>query len=108
MSRNSYRLVLALGLLPVLLFSFVDLNSALLWVVAIIGSGVVFKLGVGRWRGTTLFMLPLVLALAWVAPRGDNDGLWLLVFPLVIMCIPVMVGIEYAAERVTNRRRSTR
>ena len=55
MSWNSYGVISAMGLLPILLFSFVDLNTAWLWVVAFIGSGVVFKLGVGRWRGTTLF-----------------------------------------------------
>ena len=106
MKSKPYLIVAATALLPIMLFLLVDLNAGLLLIVALVGSVVVSSAGVGRWRGSALFLLPLFVALPWVTPRGDNDGLWVLVFPIVASCIPLMVVIEYLAGRVRKARRS--
>jgi hypothetical protein len=47
-----------------------------------------------------LMVAPGLLLAAWTAPRGNNDGLWILWFPLLAVFIPLGAGIHWAGARI--------
>jgi hypothetical protein len=53
--------------------------------------------------GIFLVAPALVLAL-WTAPRGDNDGLWMLWFPILLVLIFVVAGSHTLGARIGRRR----
>jgi uncharacterized membrane protein YfcA len=52
--------------------------------------------------------LPGLLLSPWTAPRGDDDGLWLLIIPTLAGLLPVLVFGAKIGARVADRRRPTR
>ncbi len=42
-----------------------------------------------------LMAAPGILLAAWTAPRGDNDGLWLLWFPLLCISSFLLAGFHW-------------
>ena len=64
---------------------------------------------VGWLVGLMLGLPPLVLS-PWTAPRGDNDGLWLLIVPMLAVFIVVLVGASslsgWFRERIDGARMS--
>jgi hypothetical protein len=72
--------------------------------VMVVGVGLLSDIGAGSLSAAT-FAGPLVASL-WTAPRGDNDGLWLLVVPLLAVaagfgCL-LVVGVRRMALRGTR------
>ena len=55
--------------------------------------------------GAALVVGPLILA-GWTAPRGDNDGLWSLVFLLLPVAGGFAASIAAIAERIGDARHS--
>lgn len=45
--------------------------------------------------GGLLVGLPALLLAPWTAPRGDNDGLWLLIVPMLAFFVAVLVVVAY-------------
>jgi len=53
-----------------------------------------------------LGLLPLLLS-PWTAPRGDNDGLWILIVPLLavfMFVLPDDMALSAAVEPVDRTR----
>jgi hypothetical protein len=76
--------------------------SFFLWMIAtafVIGFFARDRAGV---CGVALGVPPLVLA-PWTAPRGDGDGLWTLIIPILFLFIFVVVGASAAAGRLRDR-----
>jgi len=80
------------------------------WWIMILAAGV---LGVAFGRGRALIVavalsLPQFVLAFWTAPRGDNDGLWVLWMPLLLLfgaflVIPTWLG-GWFRERVAGRQ----
>lgn len=82
--------------------------GAVLWItaVAIAGSSAWYVVGVlvcgvatGAMDATThhlragfYFVIPALVLAWWTTPRGDNDGLWLLIFPLLVALVVLVAG----------------
>jgi hypothetical protein len=54
----------------------------------------------------TAIAAPALLLAGWTAPRGDEDGLWVLWFPLLVGLGGLLAGIAMAASWTANRVRS--
>jgi len=52
-----------------------------------------------------LVVLPLVLC-PWTAPRDDNDGLWLLWMPLLLLFPIALIGVAWLGSRARHLRSS--
>ncbi len=53
-----------------------------------------------------LGLLPLLLS-PWTAPRGDNDGLWILIVPLLAVFMFVLVAVAALGAWIRTRVAST-
>jgi hypothetical protein len=49
--------------------------------------------------------LPAIAVGWWTIPRGDNDGLQVLYYPLLVACIPLALVVCLIARRVERRLR---
>jgi hypothetical protein len=48
-----------------------------------------------------LFMaIPCLLLAGWTAPRGDNDGLWILWFPFIVISALLLAGCHRVGSAV--------
>lgn len=87
-------------------------SSALYWLL--LGAALVGGFLFPRRAGLIGMMLglPSLLLSPWTAPRGDNDGLWILIIPLlgVFMFVLVAVGAfgAWIRTRVGSTRETTR
>lgn len=45
---------------------------------------------------------PLVMA-PWTAPRGENDGLWVLIVPMLAVFVAVLIATAAAGSRIRGR-----
>ncbi|HET7487123.1 MAG TPA: hypothetical protein VFJ85_04290 [Acidimicrobiales bacterium] len=86
-------------------------NPAYWWlaIAAAAGLGAVARSRKSALVGAAV-VVPALLLAGWTAPRGDNDGLWILWFPflagfLVLLSV-VASTTATLADRVTARRRS--
>jgi hypothetical protein len=78
-------------------------NPAFIWILtgfAVVG-GFVFRrhaplIGLG------LGVPPLVLS-PWTAPRGDNDGLWILIIPMLVVFVAFLVAVAMVGAWLRNR-----
>jgi hypothetical protein len=43
-------------------------------------------------RAGFYFVIPALVLAWWTTPRGDNDGLWLLIFPLLVALVVLVAG----------------
>ena len=57
--------------------------------------------------GMTLGLPPLLLS-PWTAPRGDNDGLWLLIIPMLAVFLFVLIATALFGAWIRTRLTSTR
>jgi CHASE2 domain-containing sensor protein len=44
--------------------------------------------------------LPGLLLSPWTAPRGDHDGLWILIVPYLAGFVVVLIGVAVVGQRV--------
>ena len=62
-------------------------------------------------RGPAVFSallgLPALLTAPWLAPRGDDDGLWVLIFPAIVFWSACAVGTHAAAAAIMRRQPPT-
>ena len=56
----------------------------------------------------TMLVVPALVLAPWTAPRGDNDGLWTLILPLLIFFGFVLGAFAWAAGWVRERVESAR
>ena len=82
-------------------------GSAFLWASLLAA----VALGLRTWTDSEAWMIgiglagaPLLLA-PWTAPRGDNDGLWLLVFPLLLGLVFLLTFTAWVSGSSTRRFR---
>jgi hypothetical protein len=62
----------------------------------------------GDFRAGAIFVLSALLLAGWTTPRGDNDGLWLLVFPMLVVLGLLFAGSHWVGSRINTIARSTR
>jgi hypothetical protein len=55
-----------------------------------------------------LMAVPGLLLAAWTAPRGDNDGLWILWFPLLGISIFLVAGFHWIGSIARRAREHSR
>lgn len=66
---------------------------------------------VGAWLGGhpvvagALLAAPALITAGWLAPRGDEDGLWILWFPVVVFAAGAAAGAHWAAAEARRRLR---
>ena len=83
-----------------------DMGSAVLFpilLLAALGFGFVAP-GRAALAGALLGLPGLVLS-PWTAPRGDNDGLWLLIVPFMAAFTLILVATALTAARARSWRR---
>jgi hypothetical protein len=104
MKRHPYAMLVASALMLVilLLVSGVRLGLWLLGVATVVSTVVVVLSGAGRWRGASSFVVPLLIAVPWIVDKGDEDGLWVLCFPLVLGMIPLIVAGSWIVARIAT------
>jgi hypothetical protein len=64
--------------------------------------------GTSHLRVGLLMVGPALLLAWWTTPRGDNDGLWILIFPMLGVAIFVAAGCHWAGARFSQRSKSYR
>ena len=74
------------------------------WLAVAMASVLVARTDTPRWRGATLFVMPIFSSVPWIVDKGDQDGLWLIEYPLVLFMIPLIVLASWAIGRVVSRR----
>jgi hypothetical protein len=61
------------------------------------------------WLAGLLLGLPGLILSPWTAPRGDNDGLWVLIVPLLCVFVLVLMAVAqvgaWARARFPRRAR---
>jgi hypothetical protein len=50
-----------------------------------------------------LLSLPGLLLSPWTAPRGDNDGLWILIVPILAIFTALLVGVACVGRWLRTR-----
>lgn len=58
------------------------------------------------WLIGTMLGLPGLILAPWTAPRGDGDGLWILIFPLLVSFLFVLVAAAAAGTWIGSRCRA--
>jgi hypothetical protein len=75
------------------------------YVVAILISALVLGIFDGKTShflaGGCLIAPALCLAL-WTTPKGDNDGLWMLIFPILSFIMPVVILLHQVGATIRN------
>ena len=100
-----FAILIFIGALAVVTLSFGDSEYlVVLFCVATIGSITVWQLNSSALLGSLAFLLPIVTTVGWTAPRGDQDGLWLLWFPTVLLFLPAMALLVVLLKRFGSRR----
>ena len=57
-----------------------------------------------RWSSIGVgLVVPQLLVAGWTTPRGDNDGLWVLIFPMLVVLGIVLYGGAGLASKVPRR-----
>jgi hypothetical protein len=56
---------------------------------------------IGAWLG-----VPGLVLSPWTAPRGDNDGLWIMIVPFLAVFVLVLIAAASAGRRVRSRLHS--
>lgn len=59
-------------------------------------------------RAGLYLVAPALLLAWWTTPRGDNDGLWLLIFPLLAVLAVVVAGCHRLGSWVGREVRGLR
>jgi hypothetical protein len=54
-----------------------------------------------------MLVAPALVLSPWTAPRGDNDGLWLLIVPVLALFMLVTIAAAHTAAWLRARRSST-
>jgi hypothetical protein len=57
------------------------------------------------WLTGLMLGLPPLLLSPWTAPRGDGDGLWVLIVPMLALFLPVLMGAAKVAAWLRGRIR---
>jgi hypothetical protein len=60
------------------------------------------------WLVGIMLGLPPLLLSPWTAPRGDNDGLWILIVPMLAFFLFVLIATAYLGAWIRTRLTSTR
>jgi hypothetical protein len=83
-----------------------EMPNGLPYVVVLLVGAAVLGLVLGGHPLVTgaLLVAPALLAAPWTAPRGDNDGLWLLIFPGLVWYGLLAAGAHWLAVRVWGSR----
>jgi len=55
------------------------------------------------WLLGALLGLPGLLLSPWTAPRGDNDGLWVLIIPTLGVFVLVLMGVATVTSWARRR-----
>jgi hypothetical protein len=50
-----------------------------------------------------LLVLPGLVVAPWIAPRGDNDGLWVLIVPLLFLFALVLMAVAHVGAWARSR-----
>ena len=102
MRRHPYPALVgcSLALVVVLVLSGIRLQLWLLALAVALSSVLVVVSGGRRWLGASLFVLPLLVAVPWIVDKGDNDGLWVLWFPFVVVMIPATATASAVVTRL--------
>jgi hypothetical protein len=83
-----------------------DMGSMALWPLL---AGAALALGFiepsASRASTVALMAPPVVMAPWTAPRGDNDGLWVLIIPLLVGFAYVLTAVSAAGGRIRQRIR---
>ena len=87
-----------------------DNGSASFFPVMIVAALLLGALFARHWRVIALGLVLPVLALApFTTPRGDNDGLWILILPMLVVfgiVLHVVAGLSaWAATAISHRNR---
>ena len=85
-----------------------DLGSSALYYVllgAALAGGVL--LPTRAWLIGMMLGLPPLLLSPWTAPRGDNDGLWILIIPMLAIFLLVLVAAALVGAWFGSRLTST-
>jgi hypothetical protein len=87
-----------------------DLGSSWFWNAMIAAALILGAVFARNWRVIAIgLVLPQLVLAPWTTPRGDNDGLWGLVLPfLVIFGVVLHVVAGLAGSAVTALRRRGR
>ncbi|MEN9646133.1 MAG: hypothetical protein RL238_2802 [Actinomycetota bacterium] len=85
-----------------------DLGStAFFWILLLVALVGGFLVPSGATLVGVALGLPALLLSPWTAPRGDNDGLWILIIPALIVFLVVLVlaarVTAWLRERVSRR-----
>lgn len=75
------------------------------WLVAGAGFAIGGMLGGNALLTGVLLGTPALLTAAWLTPRGDEDGLWLLVFPFVVFAMGCAAVAHVAGAAVARRKK---
>ena len=105
MTLRRFAILFFAGALAAVGLAFGDsIYMVVLLFVTTIGSITVWRLNCSAWLGSLLFLLPIVTTVGWTAPRGDEDGLWLLWFPTVVLFLPAMALLIVLLKRFGPRK----
>ena len=89
-------------------FAFYDIYLGLILVTSAILGLVFQQSGMGlegisysdHIRSSVALVGPALVAAPWLTPKGDNDGLWLLIIPLLMIAILVAVALHLIGATV--------
>lgn len=105
MRRNVLSLLLGAGLWAVLV---TIPESNLEWAL-VLAAAAAFVLGLARfdpWRTGILLNVPALLTAGWVVDRGDEDGLWILIYPVLVFYMVVAAGLVAVGRWLRSRTTS--
>lgn len=86
-----------------------DMGSSVFFVLllgaALVGGFVVPSRAslIGTWVG-----VPGLMLAPWTAPRGDNDGLWIMIVPILAVFVLVLIAAASAGRWTRSRLHSGR
>lgn len=74
------------------------------WLVTLMGFVIGGTVGGRAWLTGVLLGAPALLTAVWLTPRGDGDGLWVLVFPYVLFAMACAAAAHWVGAWVVRRR----
>ena len=81
-----------------------DLGDPIFWWILLGGAATIGSVSRRRpGRAAAVLVLPALILSPWTAPRGDNDGLWMLIVPMLAMYGLVLAVVARATTRLGRR-----